>query len=303
MTSERTARGDSRLEFLETVNHMLDKLVKRRTLDLVSANKRLLEEVATRAEAERELKRSRDELRSLAEHLHRAQEEERMRIARELHDQVGQVLSALKIDVSCLPFPPVNLDRLRRRCAEMSRHLDSAIRCVRTACVDLRVPVLEDFGLPAAITCHLERIQERTGLRCTTRLDPAVPHLGRALSMVLYRAFQEAVSNVVRHAHAQAIRVALRREGDQVALSVRDDGRGFRDTAGSQVGSFGILGIRERVRFWGGDSEFRSVAGKGTTVVVRVPIAPCAASESLPSLASAARAAGPRRRRAMRGPT
>jgi signal transduction histidine kinase len=282
---------------------MLDELVKRRTLDLVSANKRLLEEVATRTEAERELERSRDELRSLAEHLHRAQEDERTRIARELHDQVGQVLSALKIDVSCLALPPVDLARLRKRGAEMSRHLDAAMRCVRTACADLRVPVLEDFGLPAAITCHLERIQERTGLRCTARLDPEVPPLARALTMVIYRAFQEAVSNVVRHARARAIRVALRRDGDRVELSVRDDGRGFRGTAKSQTGSFGILGIRERVRFWGGQSEFRSVAGKGTTVVVRVPIVLRAASEALPFVASAARAAVPRRRRAMRGTT
>jgi signal transduction histidine kinase len=296
VTTKRMAAGEDRVAFLEAVNRMLDGLVKQRTLDLVSTNERLLKEIATRREAERELERSRDELRSLAEHLHRAQEMERTRIARELHDQVGQLLSALKIDVSCLVAPPVELDHLRKRVAEMSGHLDAAIRCVRTACADLRAPVLEDFGLPAAITYHLKGIEERTGLRCTTRMDAAVPRLGRALSLVLYRVFQEAVSNVVRHARARSIRVALQYQDDQVTLSVRDDGRGFRGKAGPQTGSFGILGIRERVRFWGGHSEFRSVAGKGTTVVVRVPIASHDARK--PSPRSARVAVATRRRRA-----
>jgi signal transduction histidine kinase len=272
LATERTGAGQERVAFLEAVNRMLDGLVKRRTLDLVSTNQRLLEEIASRKEAERELECSRDELRSLAEHLHRAQEDERTRVARELHDQVGQVLSAIKIDVSCLVVPPVDPERLHARTREMSRHLDAAIRCVRTACADLRVPVLEDFGLPAAITYHLRGVAERTGLHCTTRLDPKLPALGRALSLVLYRVFQEAVSNVIRHARAASIRVSLRYDGRLVILSVRDDGRGFRGKAGPQTGSFGILGIRERVRFWGGHSEFHSVAGKGTTVSVRVPV-------------------------------
>jgi two-component system, NarL family, sensor histidine kinase UhpB len=232
----------------------------------------------------------------------RAQEEERTRIARELHDEVGQTLSALKIDVSCLTAVPVEPDGLRKRGSEMARHLDNAIRCVRTACTDLRVPLLEDFGLAAAITCHLKRIQERTGLRCRARLDRRLPSLGQALSMVVYRVLQEAVRNVVRHARARTIRVSLRRSGDHVVLSVRDDGRGFSPSVEPPTDSFGILGIRERVRFWGGHSEFRSVAGQGTTVVVRVPIPTRTTSATPPSTSLARRAAVIRlgRRRALR---
>jgi signal transduction histidine kinase len=298
VTAERTATGRDRLAFLEIVNRMLDGLVKRRTLDLVSTNRRLLEEIATRKETERELERSRDELRSLAEHLQRAQEEERIRIARELHDQVGQVLSALKIDVSCLLAPPVDAEILGKRTVEMSRHLDAAIRCVRTACADLRAPVLEDFGLAAAITYHLRGIKERTGLRCTARLDAAMPPLDRALSLVLYRVFQEAVSNVVRHAHARSIRVRLECDGKLVTLSVRDDGRGFGAKTGSRTVSFGILGMRERVRFWGGHWALRSVAGKGTTVLVQVPVT--GANEGKRSASVAPRPQVGRQRRAKR---
>jgi two-component system, NarL family, sensor histidine kinase UhpB len=288
------------LAFLEAVNCRLDQLVKRRTLDLVSANRRLLRESATRRKAELALERSRDELRSLAEHLHLAQEAERMRIARELHDQVGQVLSALKIDVRCLGTPPLDRQHLRKRGAEMSRHLDAAIRCVRTACSNLRVPVLEDFGLATAITYHLERVQERSGLRCAARLDPTLPPLDQGLSLVLYRVFQEAVSNVVRHAEARSIRVTLRRERGQAVLAVRDDGSGFDDQAEIRNGSFGLLGIRERVRAWGGRSEFRSIVGKGTAVVVRMPIAPRNAGAPLSSPSSAVGAARPRPRRTRR---
>lgn len=294
------ARNGRDLAFLEAVNARLDQLVKRRTLDLVSANRRLLREIATRRKAELELERSRDELRSLAEHLHRAQEAERTRIARELHDQVGQVLLALKIDVSCLTAPPIDLHHLRKRGIEMSRHLDAALRCVRSACGDLRVPVLEDFGLPTAIAYHLERVQERTGLRCIPRLDPALPLLDRALALVLYRVFQEAVSNVVRHAHARSIRVELRREGEQVVLCVRDDGKGFRGKDRPASGSFGILGIRERMRAWGGHSEFRGVRGKGTAVVVRVPIVTGNPSQPLSALASPSSATRPGRPKAAR---
>ena len=210
------------------------------------------------------------------------------------------MLSALKIDVSCLTSPPIDPRRLRKRGAEMSRHLDAAIRCVRSACGDLRVPVLEDFGLATAVAYHLEQVQERTGLRCGSRLDPALPPLDRALALVLYRVFQEAVSNAVRHARARSIRVDLRRQGQQVVLCVRDDGKGLPGKAGPGAGRFGILGIRERVRAWGGQSEFRSVPGKGTAVMVSVPMVTGNASQPLSTLVNPSIVARSRRSKASR---
>ncbi len=233
---------------------------------------RLLKEAQLKRE--KALERSREELRDLSEHLQRVRERERTRIARQVHDELGQFLSALKIDLLCLGH---GLDGERAGVLEqieaMASKIDTGVHTVRKICSDLRPSILEDFGLPAAIEWHAEDFQKRTGIRFATRMTPTIPGMDKRLALILFRIFQETVTNIVRHARATMVRVSLKREGDNVVLRVRDNGKGISKKELFSPGSLGIIGMRERVRYWNGELLFRSVRNKGTAVTVSIPLA------------------------------
>lgn len=255
------------------MNDQLEERLEERTSGLVAANQQLRSEIQHRKNIEMELERSREELRRLSEHIQNAREEERTYVAREVHDQLGQMLSALKIDINCLGnHLPENPEALQMQTRKMERQIDVAIQAVRDICAELRPPILWDFGLPAAMEWYLEAFQSRTGIQCKTRIDPDIPTNMRQIDLLLFRILQEAMTNTMRHSKATHVKVDLTRQKDSMTLTVRDNGIGITAHQLSDPRSFGIIGIRERVRFRGGQAQFRGAANNGTTMTVTIPL-------------------------------
>jgi PAS domain S-box-containing protein len=257
---------------LEARNKLEDR-VNERTSKLRSVNRRLRREIQRREQVERELERSREELRLLSEHLQRAREDERERIAREVHDELGQLLSALKIDVTCLGNrTPLAANEVLSQTRNMERQIDNAIHSVRHICSELRPPILEDFGLSAAIEWYLEDFQKRTGIQCSADIDPNIPKGKKGLRLMLFRVFQESMTNILRHTGATRVNVQLNIASGLLTLKVKNNGKGITKGEMENPRSFGIIGIRERVRFWGGQSHFKGTPNKGTTMTVTIPL-------------------------------
>jgi PAS domain S-box-containing protein len=256
----------------QDLNATLEQRVQSRTGQLMAIRARLEDEVTERKEAQRRLEASRGQLRRLSAHLQQAREEERVRIAREIHDELGQALVGLKMDVAWLrrslgrPAPGV-LSKLE----EMSGLIDETVHSVRRISAELRPSILDDLGLSAALEWQLEEFRARTGIDCvlTSRLGPKTLDPDRATA--LFRIFQEALTNVARHASASRVTVTIEETEDSLTLAIQDNGRGIRAEELGQPQSFGLLGMRERVHLLEGDIEIRGVPGEGTYVVVRIP--------------------------------
>jgi PAS domain S-box-containing protein len=220
-------------------------------------------------EAERDTRRR---LRDLAGYLQDAREQERKRIAREVHDELGQTLTALKFDLSQLAKQlPQEILALHQRVDEMAGLIDHAIHTVRRVSTELRPGLLDDLGLAAAIEWQAEEFTERTGVRTDLHLSEEAVTLGSDVVTALFRIFQETLTNVARHAQASQVRVELITDPDQVMLQVRDDGRGIAEHEIRDSQALGLLGMRERARALGGEVTIKGVPGQGTTVTVRIP--------------------------------
>lgn len=251
----------------------LENMVRERTADLIAVNKKLLREIQIRKKSERETKRSREDLRHLSEHLQRIREQERTSIAREVHDQLGQSLSALTIDLSRLKdkLPQEDL-WLKEQVEGIEKKIGVTMQSVREICRQLRPPVFDDFGLPTAIRWYLRDFQERTGITCKVMIDEEIPDHDKELDLVFLRIFQEAMTNVLRHAEATHVQVSLSMHSKNLILRIADNGKGISSEQTASPLSLGILGIKERVRFWGGKSSFTGSPDKGTTMTVSIPI-------------------------------
>lgn len=222
--------------------------------------------LARRLEVERELK-------ALSERLLLVQEEERTRIARELHDDLGQALTALKMDVGGLlsmTQPSAADQSLRIR---IMATLDETVTAVQRLSSELRPSVLDDLGLPTAIEAEALRFEQRTGIECELSLPKdAEFRVDGPEATAIYRIVQEALTNVARHANASRVEVRLRERPEELLLEIRDDGRGITDAEVSDPHSLGLIGIRERADVAGGAVHFEGVAGRGTIVSVRIPL-------------------------------
>jgi signal transduction histidine kinase len=224
--------------------------------------------LARRQEGERELK-------ALSERLLLVQEEERTRIARELHDDLGQALTALKMDVGGLVamLPPSASAPLQNRLiSRIVATLDDTVTAVQRISSELRPSVLDDLGLAAAIEAEALRFEQRTGIECELSLPDhdGVRVSGPAVTAI-YRIVQEALTNVARHANASRVELRLRQRPEELLLEVRDDGRGITAEEVGDPHSLGLIGIRERADLAGGTVHFEGVAGRGTIVSVRIP--------------------------------
>ena len=220
-----------------------------------------------------ELQRSAEQLQELAIYLEDAREKERTGIARELHDQLGQALTALTMDLdgvrrAATAGEPVPADRLDR----MATLLNDTVNDVRRISSDLRPGILDDAGLVAAIEWQLDRFRERSDIDCTLEAHSDDAGIDRARSTALFRVFQELLTNVARHAGATQVRVDFECDSSACSLSVSDDGRGITDEQASSTASLGIIGVRERLRPLGGDIQFLRRRPKGTTARVTVPV-------------------------------
>jgi signal transduction histidine kinase len=233
-------------------------------------------EIAERRRAEERLRASEERLRELAAHLVSVREEERVHIAREIHDELGQVLTGLKMDVTWLAGKLAQPELLRKTAA-MSALIDSTIRTVRRIASGLRPEVLDDMGLVAGIDWQAKEFQKRTGIRCRVALPAEnAAAFGSELSITTFRIFQEILTNVARHARATRLEVELSRRDGQLLLQVADNGVGISPEQMNGRRSLGLLGMQERARRLGGEVRISGGPGKGTRVTVAIPYAEAA---------------------------
>ncbi|MCW5632861.1 MAG: PAS domain S-box protein [Rubrivivax sp.] len=230
----------------------------------------VLEDVTERRRASAELERSGRELRRLQANVVEAREEERRRIARELHDELGQRLSALKMEVGALAAR-AGLPAHEAPLAGMLVMLDETVAAVRRIASDLRPLMLDDLGLNAAIEWLARDTARRTGIEVEVQLGELAEPPDNRLATALYRMVQEGLTNVIRHAQARHVEVQLRQQRGAVVLSVADDGVGLPEAGTLRDDAYGLLGMRERAAMLGGSLEMQNVAGGGARLTVRMP--------------------------------
>ena len=230
-------------------------------------------DITARKQAEEELRESKERLRSLADYLQSVRENERTAIAREIHDELGQALTGLNIDLSWLAKKvPENEKVLLDKIRAMSEMTTQTIRTVQRISTDLRPGLLDDLGLVAAIEWQTEEFKNRTGIRCTLTIDPEDITIDDRRSTSLFRILQETLTNVTRHAQSTQVYVSLQEKDRGLELMVKDNGTGISEEHVFDPKSLGLIGIRERAYQWGGEVKINGSPGKGTTVVVRMPI-------------------------------
>lgn len=227
--------------------------------------------------AEEEIKRSRQQMRSLAAYLQSIREKERADIAREMHDVLGQSLTGLKIDISWLSKRLLNAEgesvraEMAAKLKETTHLLDETIAAVKILSAELRPGVLDKFGLPAAIEWQCQEFARRTGLSCECQLPDGDVPLDRERSTALFRILQEALTNVARHAKAKSVHVRLNIAKGRAALVVKDDGRGVTEEELSAPTSLGLLGMRERAEMLGGSLKVEGSLSGGAVVTASIP--------------------------------
>ncbi len=219
-----------------------------------------------------------DQLRELSAHVESIREDERATIAREIHDDLGQALTALKLDIAWLSRRLAGASSrddvtMPEKLRAMSDMTDEVIERVRRISSELRPGVLDDLGLLAALEWQGQEFEQRTEVTCAIRSNVGDEQLGPALSTGIFRIFQEALTNVARHARAHHVDVTLERGAGELLLVVRDDGVGIAPEATRSLRSLGLLGMRERARRLGGAAVVQAAQGGGTVVEVRVPLA------------------------------
>ncbi len=230
-------------------------------------------DITERMRVEMELRRSREQLRSLSAHIQSAREEERGHIAREIHDELGQTLSKLKLDISWLKKRFLaDQAQLAGKADSMSDLVDSTIRTVQRISSKLRPGVLDYLGLSAAIEWQAKEFLEQTGIECHAEIDPDVAVDDQQTAIAVFRIFQETLTNIIRHAKASRVEVVLKQEKNMLLLRVGDNGVGIPAKKVSDFTAFGLMGMRERARYLNGAVSIMGVPGKGTVVSVRIPL-------------------------------
>ena len=228
--------------------------------------------ISERKKSEQALIQSHERLRELTSHLQVVREDERALIAREIHDELGQALTALKMDVHWLRKRLSGEKQgLIDKADAMSGLIDSTVYSVRRICAELRPRLLDDFGLSAAIEWEAEEFAKRTDIECEIHSDPEDMTLSHEISTAIFRIFQEALTNIARHANATRVEILLKRNHGRVRMIVRDDGKGINEQEIQNPKSFGIRGIRERVNYLGGKLYILG-SGNGTAVDVVIPL-------------------------------
>jgi len=241
---------------------------------LVQAVTMLQEEVSERRRIEHELLQLQRLLRELAAHQDQIKEDERKRIAREIHDELGQNLLALRLDVSMLMARCGSRHpHLSKKAATALGQIDAIMTSVRTIINNLRPGVL-DFGLQAAIEWQVREFQRRSLVVCDLHFDHTEFELGDHRATALFRILQESLTNINRHSQASRVSIALKRSGNRLSLSIADNGIGIRPGCRRKANSFGLVGIAERIHYLNGELTIDSTRGRGTTLRMTIPILP-----------------------------
>jgi len=231
------------------------------------------EDITAEKKAQEELERSRQELRNLSVHLQSVREEESTRVARKIHDELGQSLTALQMDLSWLENRlPTDNEELLDKARRMSDLVDSTIESVHNITMELRPSLLDDLGLPTAIEWQAGDFQKRSGIRCQVRIRCGDDAVDREVATAVFRIFQETLTNIIRHAKATECRVSLTKNDKELCLEVTDNGIGITQWQIDNPRSFGMIGMRERAHLWGGAVHVRNIRPSGTNVRVVIPL-------------------------------
>ena len=267
----------------------LNRTLHQRSVDLAASNRQLKREIVRRKRVEEALRKSerhyaqlleqshhlQEQLRSLSRQLLSAQEEERKKISRELHDEIAQTLSGINVQLATLKREAaVNVKGLQKKIARAQRMVEKSVDIVHRFARELRPPVLDDLGLIPALHSFVKRFANRTGVRVRLTVFAGVEQLDSARRTVLYRVAQEALTNVDRHAQATRVDVSIRKLPGAVCMEIKDNGKSFpvqRLLHMRGNNHLGLLGMRERVEMVGGSFGVESVKGKGTTIRAQIP--------------------------------
>jgi len=260
------------LSLMQEYNARLVSKLEQRNLDL------------ERSEAE--IRNSREQLRALTARLQAAREEERLRISREIHDDLGELLTGFKLGLAWIrdklqtePRGDVQ-EQVLEKIATLGTLADTTTGRVRKLCTELRPSVLDDLGLVAAIEWQTREFQKRTNIRCELNLDEQQLVVSSDQGIALFRIYQEILTNVARHSQASKVRVLLRADAASLFLEVKDNGRGIQPAQVAGTGSLGLLGMRERAAVLGGKLDIHGEKARGTTIKVAIPVTRTAGTES-----------------------
>ena len=231
-------------------------------------------DITNRIKAEQEIITTSEQLRQLSTHLHKIREEERAHIAREIHDELGQSLTALKIDTSWLKNKLNNNDEhplLLNKLEGMIKLLNETVQTVRRISSDLRPGIIDDLGLIAALDWHCQEFEKRTSIKCSFNSDFKELEIDKNMAIGIFRIFQEALTNVTRHAQASEVELVIEKKEDYILLKIKDNGIGIQNEHKNNLKTHGLLGMRERAIMLGGKFKIDSGPGKGTSIFLEVP--------------------------------
>jgi signal transduction histidine kinase len=267
--TERRAREVA----LKEAKEKLELRVEQRAAVLAKVNLELREEIAERLRIEGELRKSLEQLRALAARLQLVREEERTLVAREMHDELGQACTAIKMDLASIGRKTTKRQtQLRAKVDSAIQLVDKMIFTLRRIASELRPRTLDVLGLTAALEWQAEEFESRTGIRCVVDLPQELLNLDSQRSTAIFRIFQESLTNVARHAQATRVEARLERQQDQLVFQVRDNGRGFDAEQTKARGSLGLIGMQERALLLNGELKIEGVLGSGTTMTLRIPL-------------------------------
>ncbi|MBI5640031.1 MAG: PAS domain S-box protein [Nitrospirae bacterium] len=255
--------------------HLADKKegkVSLKNIEFIESLTPLIGEALYRFYIEEALMASREQLRDLSMHLQAAREEERTKVARDIHDELGQILTAASIELSMIKRKDSVHKSVSDKLMTVSELIDIAVQDIQRICSELRPRVLDHLGLWAAIRWEAKKFSERSGISCVLKIPRDGTKLPDVVSTALFRIFQEALTNVARHAGAKKVSVHLDIVDDTLVFRIRDNGKGIARQKIFGKNSFGIMGIRERVRDIGGTVTIEGIKNKGTTVKIEVPL-------------------------------
>ncbi|MBL8195250.1 MAG: PAS domain S-box protein [Blastocatellia bacterium] len=267
METRRQKRDGSIIDVSISVAPLFDKN------GYLSGSMAIIADISEHKLAEQKLRESQQQLRALSLRLQSLQEEERTKIAREIHDELGQALTALKMDLAWINKKLViEQEVIKNKFQSMFQLIDSTIQTVRRLSTKLRPTILDDLGLVPAIEWAIKEFQSRTEMECNLVIEPKDFNVEIHLATTIFRVLQEALTNVARHANATKLDVILRKTTNAIFLEIKDNGQGITETEVSNPKSLGLIGIRERVLAWQGKVSIVGNFRQGTTLSVEIPI-------------------------------